>query len=98
MEHWEWLIGLGIQTVLFLAGGYGMVLRNDWSNKALKEQITGMEEELKALTKVIIEQAVQSTRIDNLTSQITVLQREVSDLRRGNGWVTGRKGLDGEYP
>ena len=98
MEHWEWLIGLGIQTVLFLAGGYGMVLRNDWSNKALKEQITGMEEELKALTKVIIEQAVQSTRIDNLTSQITVLQREVSDLRRGNGWVTGRKVLDGEYP
>jgi hypothetical protein len=97
VDHYEWLIALGVQTVLFLAGGYGMVLKNDWSNQALKDQLLGMEEELKQLAKVITEKAVQSTRIDNLVSQVTMLQRNVEDLRRGNGFVRGQRGIDHEY-
>ena len=33
MDHWEYLIGLGIQTILFLGGGYAMVLKNKWNNE-----------------------------------------------------------------
>jgi outer membrane murein-binding lipoprotein Lpp len=95
----EFLIGIAVQTVLFLAGCYAMILRNDWSAKTLKEQLDGMQDELKKLAEVITTQAVQTTRIDNINSQVATLQRELSDLRRGNGWITRpRGGVEGEYP
>jgi len=97
MDH-EWLIGLAIQTLLFLGGGWAMVLKNGWDNKALEKRMTEMQEELKKLAKVIIEQAVQTTRIDNLSSQVAQIDRRVEDLRRGNGFVRGRSGTDGEHP
>jgi hypothetical protein len=96
VEH-EWLIGLAIQTVLFLGGGYGMVLKNDMSNRTLKEQFAGMQKELEKLANVIITQAVQTNRLDNLTEQYMMLNRTVEALRRGNGFIHGHGGVDGEY-
>lgn len=97
MEHWEWLIGIASQTVLFLLGGYGMVLRNDISNKNMSHQMSAMQKELEKLANVIIQQAVQTTKLDNLTELYMRLNRTVEDLRRGNGFVRGHKGVDGEY-
>jgi septal ring factor EnvC (AmiA/AmiB activator) len=97
--NWDFLIAIGAQTLLFLAGCYAMVLRNDWSTRSLKEQMEGMQAELKKLAEVITQQAVQTTRIDNLNSQVATLEREVSDLRRGNGWIIrNRGGIEGEHP
>ena len=97
--NWDSLIAIAVHTLLFLAGCYAMVLRNDWSTRALKEQMEGMQAELKKLAEVITMQAVQTTRIDNLNSQMTTVQRELSDLRRGNGWILrGRGDVEGEYP
>lgn len=99
VEHWEFLVGIAVQTVLFLFGGYGMVLRNDWSNKAMGQKLTGLEAELKKLAEVVVMQAVQTNQIFNLNNQMTMLQRNVEDLRRGSGWITGhRTSVDGEYP
>lgn len=92
------IAGLTLQTLLFLVGGYGMVLRNDWSNRNLEKKMETMQTELKELAKVVITQAVQTTQIQNLGSQLTMLQRTVEDLRRGNGFVQGRAAVDGEYP
>ena len=98
MQEWEYIGGIVLQTLLFLAGCYAMVLRNDWSTKALKEQLDGVQDELKKLAEVITMQAVQTTRIDNLNTQVTTMQRELSDLRRGNGFIVrGRSGIDGEH-
>lgn len=74
-----------------------MVLKNDWSNKALEKQMNSMEEELKSLAVVITTQAVQSNRLDNMEVHIASLDRRVEDLRRGNGFVQGHRGVDGEY-
>lgn len=92
------LSGIALQTLLFLVGGYGMVLRNDWSNKNLEKKMETMQTELKKLAEVVITQAVQTAQIQNLASQITMIQRNVEDLRRGNGFVKGRQSIDGEYP
>ena len=98
MQDWEYVLGIAVQTLLFLGGCYGMILRNDWSTKTLKEQLDGVQDELKKLAEVITTQAVQTTRIDNLNSQVTTMQRELSDLRRGNGFIVrGRSGIDGEH-
>jgi hypothetical protein len=91
------LAGIVFQTIIILLGGYGLVLRNDWSNKNLETRMVAMQEELKKLAQVIIQQAVQTKEIENLHSQLTMLQRTVEDLRRGNGFVRGRGGVNGEY-
>ena len=93
VEHWEFLIGIAVQTVLFLLGGYGMVLRNDWSNKAMKEKIDGMQTEIGKLAEVVTQLAVQDNKINNITSQYTILARTVEDLRHGDGYIIARRGL-----
>ena len=87
MEAYVTIIGIAVQTALFLLGGYAMVLRNDWSNKALKAELVAMQRQLEKLSEVITIQAVQTTRIDNLHQQITMLQRNYEDLRRGTGII-----------
>ena len=96
-ETYATLIGIGVQTILYLLGGYAMVIRNDMGSKALKEKIDGMQKELQKLAEVVTMQAVQTSRLDNLTSQLTSVERRVEDLRRGNGYVRGRAAVDGEY-
>ena len=97
MEHYLTLVGIGVQTVLFLLGGYAMVLRNDWSNKALKAELVAMQKQLEKLAEVITTQAVQTTRIDTLYSLYSSADKRIEDLRRGNGFITGRHGVEGEY-
>lgn len=95
------LIGIAVQTAIFLLGGYGMVIRNDAGNKQLRQEITNMQLELKKLAEVIVTQAVQTTRLDNLLAQISSIERRVEEMRRGKGFVENREGrgrvIDGEY-
>jgi hypothetical protein len=98
MDHLDVYVAIAVQTLALLGGGAVMVLRNSWSTQDMKEDMKGMAEDLKKLTEVIITQAVQTTRLDNQGSQLAVLQREVSDLRRGVGWKIGKQGEGNEYP
>lgn len=91
MEKWEFTIGIGLQTLLFLAGGYGMVLRNDWSNKAMTVNISDIRQEMKKLADVVIIQAVQTTRIDNLASQLLMIQNRMDDFSHGRGFISTNK-------
>lgn len=75
-----------------------MIVYNNQSNKRLESEVVDMKDELKKLAQVVITQAVQKTEIDNLQQQMVMLQRNIEDLRRGNGYVRGnRGGVDGEY-
>jgi endonuclease IV len=99
LEGIDWhLVGLSSQTVIFLAGVYKLVIHADVATKEMKENIKAMKEELKKLTEVVTTQAVQATEIKNLTTQVTLIQRTVEDLRRGDGFVQGRRGIDREFP
>lgn len=94
MEVYVTAIGIAIQTILFLVGGYAMIIRNDERRQAqadeVKSDVKDMRDELKQLAKVITTQAVQTARIDNITTQLTILQRNYEDLRRGNGIIERR--------
>jgi Leu/Phe-tRNA-protein transferase len=92
------LIGIFIQTLIFLGGFYGMVLRNDFQGKGLKEDMRNLREEMKKLADVIIVQAVQTREIQHLQTQLDIVQQNVEDMRRGHGFIHGRGGVDREYP
>ncbi len=43
--------------------------------------------------------ATLEERVTNHGAMLAVSQREIADLRRGEGWITrNRQGIDGEYP
>lgn len=104
MEVYLPLVGVVVQTVIFLLGGYALYVANNTKQQmhtdALREEVKGMKEELKGLAEVITVQAVQSTRIDNIYAQVLSIDKRVEDMRRGQGYVTRpeRKSVDGEYP
>lgn len=52
-------------------------------NLALAE----MKLEIKGLANVVTQQAVQSTRLDNLSTQVTLISQTLEELRHGEGWV-----------
>lgn len=93
--------GIAIQTFLYLLAGYAIYVRNESklssSSEHLADEVGEMKIELKKLAEVVTVQAVQTSRLDNMSSWITSIERRVEDLRRGNGFVQGRAGIDGEY-
>jgi len=91
------LIATGVQTLLFLAGVYAMILKTNWAGKGVKAEVEEMKLELRELKNIVIIQAVQARDTEHTKGEVLMLQRTVEDLRRGKGWVQGHRGVDGEY-
>jgi hypothetical protein len=91
------LLGIGVQTALFLFGGAAMVLRTDFSSKSLKEQVTSIQSELKGLAVVVTTLAVQDERMNNQAHRIDAMDEKIERLRRGDGFVAGSRGIEKEY-
>ena len=64
--------------------------------KSIREEVTTMQEELKAFGQAIIQIAVQKNRLDNI-------EEDIRDMRRGRGFIIEerdadpRKTLEGKY-
>ncbi len=52
-------------------------------NMALSE----MKAEIKALASVVTQQAVQNNRLSNVEQQVLMLQKQIDELRHGEGWI-----------
>src|SRR5258706_8182525 len=91
------LIGIIIQTGLYLLGGYALVIRNDASNMTLREQVKQIQDELKALATVITAMAVQEEKTNGLTNRMNQLDDKLERLRRGDGFVAGSRGIEREH-
>jgi hypothetical protein len=91
------LLGIAVQTFLFLFGGAAMVLRTDFSNKTLKEQVARIQTDLEGLAVVVTTLAVQDERLNNQARRIDTLDDKLERLRRGDGFVAGARGVEKEY-
>ncbi len=92
------IAGLALQTFIYLIAGYGLVIRNDQGSKDLKEEVKVIQLEIKEMTKVVTQLAVQTTRIDNLSGRMNMIDKRMDDIVRKSGWIEGRRVVDGEYP
>lgn len=64
----------------------------------LSLRLVSVEEALKNAKGVDSRIATVEERLTNHVSMLTTAQRDISDLRRGEGFIAGhRKGVDGEY-
>jgi len=76
------LIRIGIQTILFLLAGYGMVIRTDNSVNSLKEEVKEMQREIKSMANVVIQIAVQTVRIDGINERMNMLDARLTKTEK----------------
>ena len=93
------LIGIGVQTILLLLAGGGMLIRNDTSLKAFQKELTKMQQELSALSQVITKQAVQDERLNEQSRRMTLIETRIEQLRVGQGYIQNHTAttVDREY-
>lgn len=81
----EWTINIGtllmIGTIVFTITGLYWKLRNDTTN--FREDVVDMKLELKSLSKVIVDLALQTQRLD-------IIEQTLYELRHGKGFVKGQ--------
>lgn len=97
MEAYFTLIGITVQTAIFLLGGYAMVIRSDGSIKTMAKQVDGIQLELKGLSTIVTALAVQDERLNNQAQRISFVENKLEALRRGEGFVAGARGVEKEY-
>lgn len=91
-EAYITLIGIGIQTALYLLGGYALVIRSDASIKIMAGQVKEIQVELKGLSTIVTTLAVQDERLNNQARRIDMMDNKLEALRRGEGFVAGSRG------
>lgn len=96
------LIVVGLAIIAFIGGWYKFGGRLDM----LEYRVKAIEDTLKIIAEAIAKQtanekqlALVDARVTAMESQIGVLGKEISDLRRGEGFIQGprRGNVDGEY-
>ncbi len=86
------IVGIGIGGIAFL-----MTMKNTVTN--IKNDVSAIQFEIKKMGEILTKMAVAETRIDNCDTRLTNIERDVRELRHGQGFIRGsRTSIDGEYP
>lgn len=75
--------------------------RMDLSEQVQTNRLEAIEASLKSAAEDQRRLSTLEERLTNHVKMLTVLQRDVSDLRRGDGFIRSTRqqgGIDGEYP
>lgn len=98
----DWNIRIGDIVVVASLAGTCLLYASKVGRFA--ESITNMQREIeelkevaKALATVVTTQAVQSTRLDTAAERLNMMDKKIEDLRHGDGFIAGRKGVEREY-
>lgn len=65
---------------------------------ALKQELSSMQVEIKKLSEILIDLAGIRGELRELRTRVTTSEQDVRELRHGDGFVQGRRGIDREYP
>jgi len=68
------------------------------SKRETKESISSLQAEIKKIGDVLINQADQNRRIIHLEEDVRDIRHDVSEIRHGDSFVQGPRGIDREYP
>ena len=91
-------VGNIIEIFSILVGGLTVfiTLRNTVAN--IKDDVQGMQTEIKKLGEILIAQADIRGEIKVLESRLAATEQDIRELRHGRGFVqVDRSGVDGEY-
>lgn len=98
----DWTINVGNVMVFMgvICTGFLYAFRSGKfaeSIKDMKEDITDLKEITKELAKLLTTVAVHNNQMESASDRINLMDRKIEDLRKGDGFIRGRTGIDGEY-
>lgn len=90
-------IGNIIEIVSILAGGITVfvTLKNTVAN--IRVEVSGMQTEIKKLGDILIAQADMRGEMKVLETRIFSAEQDIRELRHGDGFVKGSRGIEREY-
>jgi hypothetical protein len=95
----DWTINV-LQVVeigSIVLGGLGVMftLRNDV--KTMKKEISGVQTEIKKLGDILISQETIRGEIRVLDARLNMAEQDIREMKHGDGYVKGPRGIDREY-
>ena len=93
---------ISLGSILILVGNIALfliyIIRLEGKINLLTLRTTTLEQTLKALAQTDSRLAIIDERIANHGKMLATAQGDISDLRKGKGWIQGPQGIDREYP
>lgn len=91
-------IGNIIEIASIIAGGITVfvTLKNTVAN--IKDEVKGMQTEIKKLGDILVAQADMRGEIKVLETRLLAVEQDIRELRHGDGFVKGTRGIEREYP
>lgn len=90
-------IGNLIEIGSIVGGGLLVLVTLRNTVTGLKEDVTSIQDELRKMGDILTKMAVAETRLDNTDTRLTTVERDIRELRHGQGFVRGPSGIDREY-
>ncbi len=92
-------LGAVLNAVVLLVGFVVAFTRIGGRIDLLAQRLASVEKKLDTAADHDKRVSILEERVTNHVQMLTTTQRDISDMRRGEGFITGhRKGVDGEYP
>lgn len=76
-----------VQIVTFLGSGLAVIVTMKVTVKNVEKNLSGVQEEIKEMRRVLTEIAVADTKISALTIRVEHAEQDIRDLRRGIGLI-----------
>lgn len=93
VEMVDWNINFGNWlTIGVIVGGWAYTLIQ------MRTDVKDIKAKMESVASLITGSAVLSKRIDHAEDDIRDIRKEISELRHGEGFVRGARGIDREFP
>lgn len=95
----DWTISVGniIQVCVIAGGGLLVLMTMKGTVDVLKRDVGSIQTEIKKMGDILTKMAVAENRLDNTDTRLTNVERDLRDLRRGEGFIRGPSGIDREF-
>ena len=95
----DYTITLGniIEIGSIVSGGILVLITLKSDVKSLKRDFAGMQDEIKKLGEILINLADIRGEIKVLNTRVTATEQDIREMRHGDGFIKGPRGVDREY-
>jgi len=89
------IIGGGLLVLITMKHDVGTL---KLGSAALKLELNSMQVEIKKLGDILVNLADIRGEIRVLAARLSATEQDIRELRHGDGFIQGRRGIDREYP
>lgn len=93
VEMIDWTINFGsiLTIVTILGGGFMVLVRMNYNGSHLQKEVAELKIAVQKIGALAMDNAVINNRLRNL-------EQDIHELRHGQGFVQGPRGVDREFP